>query len=41
MMPMSKTDHTSLTGKRNLVTGGTTGIGRATVKMWSKKGLGS
>lgn len=35
---MSKTDHTPLAGKRILVTGGTTGIGRATVKMLVEEG---
>ncbi len=35
---MGKTDHTPLSGKRILVTGGTTGIGRATVKMLVEEG---
>ena len=35
---MGKTDHTTLAGKRILVTGGTTGIGRATVKMLVEEG---
>lgn len=35
---MGKTDHTPLRGKRVLVTGGTTGIGRALVKMLTGEG---
>jgi len=35
---MTKTDHTPLAGKRILITGGTTGIGRATVKMLVEEG---
>ena len=35
---MGKTDHTPLRGQRVLVTGGTTGIGRAVVRMLAEEG---